>query len=102
VPVPIELVQMLLALPELPDGRVWGVHRSTAWRWVARAMMLAQIRGPMTCPKGLRHGFGIRAATAKVPPNLIQKLLGHSSIATTAIYMDAVGLEERELVARTW
>ena len=102
MPVPDALIQMLLALPGRADGRVWKTHRSTAWRWVKHAMMLAQIHGPMTCPKGLRHGLGIRAAAQKVPPNLIQKWLGHSSIATTAIYLDAVGLEEREFAARMW
>jgi len=28
--------------------------------------------------------------------------LGHAGLATTAIYVDAVGIEERALAARMW
>ena len=44
---------------------------------------------PLACPKGLRHGFGIRAAGYNVPTNLIQRWMGHASPTTTAIYLDA-------------
>ena len=54
-----------------------------------------------TC-KGLRHAFGIHAAIKNVPINIIQKLLGHNSLTTTALYVDAVGAERRELVSRMW
>jgi integrase/recombinase XerD len=53
-------------------------------------------------PKGLRHGFGIRAASRNIPPNLIQRWMGHASLKTTAIYLDAVGAEEREFASRMW
>jgi integrase len=56
----------------------------------------------MACPKGLRHGFGIRAADRSVPANLIQRWMGHASSTTTAIYRDAVGLEERQFASRMW
>jgi integrase/recombinase XerD len=56
----------------------------------------------MACPKGLRHGFGIRAADRSVPTNLIQRWMGHASPTTTAIYLDAVGLEERQFASRMW
>lgn len=102
VPIPPMLLQMLLTLPPLEDDRLWRCHRSTAWRHVKRAMDIACVSGPQSCPKGLRHGFGIRAATGSVPPNLIQRWMGHASIETTAIYLDAVGLEERGFAERLW
>ena len=37
-----------------------------------------------------------------VPLNLVQRWLGHASMATTAIYLDALGEEEREIAARMW
>ena len=49
----------------------------------------------------LRHTRGSHLGNAGVPPNLIQKLLGHASLATTSIYMESD--EERlwqELVAQ--
>jgi site-specific recombinase XerD len=37
----------------------------------------------------LRHTCGVHLATSNVPVNLIQKLLGHASLATTSIYTEA-------------
>jgi len=102
VPIPIPLLEMLLTLPVRTDGRLWKMHRSTAWRHVKQTMEIAAINGPMASCKGLRHGFGLSAAAAGVPPNLIAKWLGHASLATTAIYLDAVGLEERKFAERMW
>jgi integrase/recombinase XerD len=102
VPVPRTIPPMLLALPEASDGRLWTIHRATAWRMVRATMEAAAILGPMHCCKGLRHGFGITAASCGVPPNLIAKWLGHASLSTTAIYLDAVGQEEREFAERMW
>jgi len=102
VPIPRRLVLMLMALPTDEHGRLLSMHRSTAWRNVKRIMADARIRGPMATAKGLRHGYGIRAASKAVPPNLIQRWLGHSSGTTTAIYIDAVGCEERSFAERVW
>ena len=65
-------------------------------------MQAASIEGAMAMPKGLRHAYGIRAAVQKVPPNLIQRWLGHAKPDTTALYLDAVGNEEREFAKRMW
>ncbi len=102
VPVPPAMIAMLLALPLVGDGRFWPLHRATAWRRVKATMSRAGITGPMACPKGLRHGFGIRAAGHSVPTNLIQRWMGHASPTTTAIYLDAVGVEERQFASRMW
>lgn len=102
VPVPPTLMAMLASLATAPSGRLWEMHRSTAWRRVKQAMEMASIDGPMATCRGLRHGFGIRAVASSVPPNLIAKWLGHASLATTAIYLDAVGKEEREFAQRMW
>lgn len=102
VPVPQALIEMLRRLPTTVDGRFWCMHRSTAWRVVKSTMRRAGVAGPMACPKGLRHGFGIRAADRSVPTNLIQRWMGHASPTTTAIYLDAVGQEERSFAARLW
>ncbi|MEJ7925995.1 tyrosine-type recombinase/integrase [Sphingobium sp. AN641] len=102
VPVPGRLIGMLLTQQKNADGRVFQMNRSTAWRKVKKAMINAKISGPMATPKGLRHGFGIKAAGSSIPLNLIQRWMGHASSSTTAIYMDAVGQEEREFAGRMW
>jgi integrase len=102
VPIPAQLAGLLLSLPKQPDGRFWNIHRTTAWRNIKQAMERVGIAGPMACCKGLRHGFGIRAAGCNVPPNLIQRWMGHASSMTTAVYLDAVGYEERAFANRMW
>ncbi|WP_438729247.1 tyrosine-type recombinase/integrase [Parasphingorhabdus sp. DH2-15] len=102
LPIPEFLTQMLLELEYEEDGRFWTIHRVTAWRWVKDAMAACQIRGPMATCKGLRHGFGIWAATQSVPQNIIQRWMGHAQPGTTAIYLNVVGKEERRFARRMW
>jgi integrase/recombinase XerD len=102
VPVPQTVIDLLQTLPVGPHGRLFPMDRTTAWRLVKVTMQRAGVAGPMASPKGLRHGFGICAAGHNVPTNLIQRWMGHASPATTAIYLNAVGTEERQFASRMW
>jgi integrase/recombinase XerD len=88
--------------PELASKRIWRWSRTTAWRYVKKIMAAAGISGAAAMPKGLRHGFGVNAFEASVPPHLVQRWLGHASLRTTAIYGDVIGPEERAFAARMW
>ncbi len=72
------------------------------WKHIKSVMALADIEGDHATPKGLRHAFGVRMAQKTRNPRLIQKLLGHKYLETTAIYMDLVGEEERAEVIGAW
>ena len=104
VPVPDALMRDLNALTAHlgDDDRLWPWARQTGWRKIRAIMEAAEISGPMAMPKGLRHAYGIRAAGEKVPPSIIQRFLGHADQATTAIYLNAVGNEERRFAQRVW
>jgi integrase/recombinase XerD len=104
VPVPSTLMQELTALAKglADDDRLWPWARQTGWRKICAVMELAEISGPMAMPKGLRHAYGIRAASNNVPPSIIQRFRGHADPATTAIYIDAAGSEERAFAERIW
>lgn len=102
VPIPSALSAMLGGLGIAPDTQFWPMHRTTAWRHVKRLLDQADIEGPMGCCRGLRHGFGIHAAASYVPAGLIQRWMGHALPTTTAIYLDAVGAEERGFAERMW
>lgn len=105
VPVPSDFLNTLAVvhgLPALGNSRLWDWSRTTAWRRVKEVMEAAGIQGLCANPKGVRHAFGIKAVTSQVPINMIQKWLGHSRLATTAIYTDAMGPEEREIAKRMW
>lgn len=112
IPVPRSLLDALDATHDIsaakrqPDGgtgmRLWPWSRPTAWRRVHDIMEVAGIAGLHATPKGLRHGFGIKAVAASVPLNIAQRWLGHAQLSTTSIYLDAVGPEERQMAERMW
>lgn len=102
IPIPMELWTMVAALQTPPGRQIWLLHRVTAWRHLKAMFKEADVAGPMACCRGLRHGFGIQAAITTVPPNLIQKWMGHATLSTTSIYLDAVGEEERCIAERLW
>lgn len=104
VPVPDVLMRELAAVASGlgEEDRLWPWARQTGWRKIRAVMERAEINGPMAMPKGLRHAYGIRAAGENVPPSLIQRWLGHADPDTTAIYINAVGKEERKFAERLW
>jgi len=104
VPVPDTLMAELVAIANglADDVRLWPWVRQTGYRKILAVMERADIVGPMAMPKGLRHAYGIRAASKNVPPSIIQRFLGHADQTTTAIYLDAVGEEERKFAERVW
>ena len=111
VPVPddyldaVKLVHSLQRRQRLKNGRtalLWQFSRVMGWKHVKAVMDDAGIEGDHASPKGLRHGFGVRMAQKTRNPRLVQKLLGHANLETTAIYMDLVGEEERDEVVGAW
>jgi site-specific recombinase XerD len=86
----------------LAHCRLWQFHRVTAWRMINIVMQSAGIHGVRATPRGLRHAFGIGTLAAGIPLNIVQRLLGHSSMKTTAIYTEAVGPEARAFLERFW
>lgn len=73
-----------------------------SYKLIKRIMKEAEIKGAQASAKGLRHGFGVRAAEKTRNPRLVQKWLGHTSIENTLIYMDAIGQEERKAALSMW
>ena len=107
VPVPALLLGQLAEVHGLAAAeggeRLWQLSRSQAWRLVKRVMTAANVAAGQhaTC-RGLRHGYGLHAVRRSVPLNLIQRWLGHASIQTTCLYLQAVGDEEKEFASRLW
>lgn len=88
--------------PDSACRRIWRWSRTTAWRRVKEVMSEANIIGSSAMPKSLRHSFGVHAFLSLVPPNLVQRWLGHASLRTTAIYAEVMGPEERAFAIRMW
>lgn len=103
VPIPDWLAERLAEVSNKQPETLWPLSRSRAWQLVKEVMALAQIEpGPHASPKGLRHGFGVHAIRSGVPLTLVQRWLGHASLSTTAIYLQVLGEEEREIARRMW
>lgn len=100
------LPSFLLALGDyyqnISGMKLWSFSRCTAYRYVKAIMVAAGIYGIQACPKGLRHTFGVNAIKQGVPINKVKAWMGHQSIATTEIYLDVIGVEEREVYGRMW
>jgi integrase/recombinase XerD len=106
VPVPAVLLDALDLVHGIRDRKtrayLWTWSLKTAYTRVIEVMEAAGIAGPQASPKGLRHGFGVVCIEKGIPLNLVQRWLGHAHLATTAIYADAIGEEERGIAARLW
>lgn len=105
VPVPKELLarveQVHASTPS--TNRVWAWSRTTAWQRVKEVMREAKVSPSSAKPKALRHAFGVMGVVeANAPLNMVQKWMGHARIETTAIYANAIGVEERRIAARLW
>ena len=98
----VHSIQKRQKLKQGKDALLWDFKRTMAHYHVKSVMKAAEIDGLHASAKGLRHGFGVRLAQKTRNPRLIQKLLGHQSLETTAIYMDLVGEEERAEVLAAW
>ena len=88
--------------PRLAEQPLWSWSRQTGWRVVKRLMLDVGVSGRRASPRGFRHAFAIGTLQAGVPLNLVQRWLGHASMATTAIYADVSGPEELAFAERFW
>jgi integrase/recombinase XerD len=106
VPVPAPLLDALDLVHGIRDrqtrAHLWTWSLKTAYTRIVEVMEAAGIAGPQASPKGLRHGFGVACIEKGIPLNLVQRWLGHAQLATTAIYANAVGEEERNIAGRLW
>ena len=82
--------------------RLWSFGRQTGWRIMNAVMNAAKIFGIRACARGLRHSFGIHAILSRVPETRLQNWMGHATLRTTAIYVQAAGAEDRAFAKLMW
>jgi integrase len=84
------------------EARERLADRDYEGRQIRRDTVVANI-GRRRFARRVLSGFSLprsRELSEHVPANLIQRWMGHASLTTTAIYIDAVGLEERQFASR--
>ena len=112
VPVPMEFIRRLDAIHGIEKAQflndrsakacLWPFSRTTGWRLMKQMMEIAGISGVKANARGLRHSLGVHAAVSEIPGPRIQAWLGHASLETTAVYMNASGQEDRAIAERMW
>lgn len=83
----------------LDGGKLYQTYvRSMLNRLARKARWTKRIH-----PHGLRHSFAVTLARAGVPAAIIQRQLGHSSLATTTIYLQTLTSEDvAEAMNKVW
>ena len=98
VPVHPELeaaFRMALSYGSVDQGRIIDVHRTTAHRWVKKAVERAEQLGAIPLGRDVgthtfRHSYARHLLMNGIPINYLSRWLGHSSIQTTLIYLELV------------
>ncbi len=106
IPIPDELLNLFRQIIQnadlKPDDRIWGFVRSTGWRRIKKVMAHAGLKGVKATARGLRHSFAISCVMQNIPLTKLKKWMGHASLENTAIYLDFVGKDERDLISKIW
>jgi len=92
-----ELSRLLAEFPEL-RGKLFSVHERVFRRIFAERAQEANIPKEFAHPHILRHTRAIEMIRAGVPLTLIQQLLGHSALTTTAVYLQVFQGEAKQIL----
>lgn len=90
VPLPGEVLgEVGRILAEFPSlrGHLFSCHRSTIFRYFQARAKEVSLPRELSHPHVLRHTRAIEMLRAGVPISIVQELLGHASLHTTAIYL---------------
>lgn len=101
VPIPEKLVsEYLMFVNTHPNlvGKVFKVNRSNFFRVFKLLAKKAGISEEISHPHVLRHTRAIELLRSGVPVTIVQSLLGHASLSTTAIYLRYSATETKQIL----
>jgi len=101
VPVPATVTSEIATyLAEFPEqrGRVFRLDQGNLRRVFYKRAEEAKIPRDLAHPHILRHTRAIELLRAGVPVTIVQDLLGHSALTTTAVYLRISGQEARGIL----
>jgi len=101
VPVPDKLIAEYLRLvhvyPEI-QGKALKVDRNNFYKIYRKLCKVAGLPEKLSHPHVLRHTRAIELIRNGVPITAVKSILGHSSLNTTAIYLQYSAVEIREIL----
>ena len=101
VPVPANVTSEIATyIAEFPEmrGKVFKIYQSNFRRKFYELARKAGIPKDLGHPHILRHTRAIELLRAGVPVTIVQDILGHSALTTTAIYLRMSGQEAKEIL----
>ena len=101
VPVPYFVISEIATyLAEFPDvrGKVFKIYQSNFYVRFRKIALSAGIPVELAHPHVLRHTRAIELLRAGVPVTVVQDLLGHSALTTTAVYLRISGQEAKAIL----
>jgi molybdate transport system regulatory protein len=101
VSVPLQAVNELARyLAQYPDmkGKVFRVNRSNFFRVFQKLVLDCGISETLAHPHVLRHTRALEMIRAGVPLTIVQQVLGHAYLNTTAIYLQFSGQEAKMIL----
>ena len=103
IPVPDDLMNRWNRVRlQSDDPRPFPFPRQWAYERVREIMKRAGVSRDRCHPHVLRHTYAVRAVQRGVPMLALQRLLGHASPQTTAIYYRIIPDDLREWTDRLW
>ena len=92
-----ELARYLAQYPGM-KGNAFAVNRSNFFRIFGKLCRKAGIPARLAHPHVLRHTRALELVRANVPLTIVQQILGHSNLNTTAIYLNFSGQEAKQIL----
>ena len=101
IPVPAnitaEIASYIAQYPYMKD-KIFNINRSNFYKVFQERCKEAGIPKTLAHPHILRHTRAIELLRAGVPVTIVQDLLGHSALTTTAIYLKMSGQEAKGIL----
>jgi len=92
-----ELARYLAQYPEM-KGKAFTVNRSNFFKLFQKLSLDCGIPKTLAHPHVLRHTRALEMIRAGVPLTIVQQILGHSNLNTTAVYLQFSGQEAKAIL----
>lgn len=92
-----KLARYLAQYPEM-KGKAFAVNRSNFFRLFQKLTLECGFSKTLAHPHVLRHTRALEMVRAGVPLTIVQQILGHSNLNTTAVYLQFSGQEAKAIL----
>lgn len=92
-----EIARYLMEYPEM-KGKIFKIHPANFRKWFAEMVVQAGVDKEKAHPHALRHTRAMEMIRAGIPLTIIQSMLGHANLNSTAVYLRFSNVEAKMLL----